>query len=191
MNVRSIIALLFSLTSIPLVLAQSAPEPQTYSLSVSDLGALQAPAPNPNGGTFPAGTLASDIFTVGDLDDLGLPDLSFNDINPSLATAAITDVPVISDLTPVEITEAIPGLADLAITDVAPFESIASVQGILDAETFTTVGEIAPLIEGTLGQNAAAIPGAIIGDLPGLAGFTHRGDSGSAIVSRLSDTRAR
>jgi hypothetical protein len=170
--------------------AQAVSDPAEYNLTLNSLGGLQSEASDPQGGTAPAGTRASDLFTVGDFEGLGFADLTFQDIQTftgeDLASTPIVDVPVLANSTPEELARSVDGLEQQKLEDAPTYEKLAQSQGVRDSDD-QTVGDVAPKIQGTFGDNAASIAGDIISDVPGLFETTKTGELPNGLDSKISD----
>ena len=149
-----------------------------YTFSLSDLGPLQSSSsvnvPGQGQVAFTAGTNAADLFTVGQLNTFGFTDLSLDQISAAtqlpLAQTPLSQFPFLQTLTVSQLVQSIPGLDQTPWSEVAPIQALVQQQGI--AVLGTTVGEIAPQLQGTIGQLGDQLGNFSVTQIPGLSGVS-------------------
>ena len=149
-----------------------------YTFSLSDLGPLQSSSsvnvPGQGQVTLAAGTNAADLFTVGQLNTFGFTDLSLDQISAAtqlpLAQTPLSQFPFLQTLTVSQLVQSIPGLDQTPWSEVAPIQALVQQQGI--AVLGTTVGEIAPQLQGTIGQLGDQLGNFSVTQIPGLSGVS-------------------
>ena len=181
---RKISALLtaafFSLVSLPVPPSRAqavtdALSPNTFTFSdIGGIGAAGSVA-DPNFGqlSWSAGTPPAQLFNLGMFQSsFGFQNLSLTQIQ-SLSGQPVTDAPLssfglVQGLTVSQLASAVPGLADQPVQNVPPIAAIAAQQGVVPVEG-TTIGSIAPFVQGPISQLGGELVNYGVSQIPGLS----------------------
>ncbi len=164
----------FDISSSPSALVSQASDISNFTYSFADMGAIQSSGsmnyPNIGQISWASGTRPEDLFTVGMLSDYGFQNLSLNQIQSAtgqpVTNASLAAFPLVQTLTVSQLTQAIPGLAQTPLDQVPPIAALAQQQGILSGGT---IGSIAPMLQGPLGQLGGDLANFGISQIPGLS----------------------
>jgi murein DD-endopeptidase MepM/ murein hydrolase activator NlpD len=182
-------ALLFSIVSTPMLvrsqdILDSSSIPNTsapqdfdvgnFSYSFADVGPIQSAGsmdyPGADRISWTQGTRPEDLFTVGMFtDSFGFQNLSIDQISETtgqpISESSLASFPLVQNLTVAQLAQAIPGLAQTPLSEVPPISAIAEQQGISGG----TVGSVADIVQGPVGQLGDQLVNYGISEIPGLS----------------------
>jgi murein DD-endopeptidase MepM/ murein hydrolase activator NlpD len=145
-----------------------------FSFSFADMGAIQDSGsfsyPGLGQVSYATGTRPEDLFTVGMVKQFGFQNLSIEQIGQAtgqpLGDAALSEFPLVQRLTTQQLVNAIPGLARMPLNQVPPIQAIAQQQGVSGGRS--TVGSVASVLQGPVGQLGGKLVNYGISQIPGL-----------------------
>jgi murein DD-endopeptidase MepM/ murein hydrolase activator NlpD len=150
---------------------------QPLSLTFADAGPIQVGGSfdYPGLGTvsYDAGTRPEDLFTVGMMDSFGFKNASLDLIGSvtglDVSDAPLSDFKAVHNLSVQQLVDAVPTLGDTPLSDVPPIQDLARQQGVYDGSGGGTVGSVAPMIQGGIGQLGSSLTTYGISQIPGLS----------------------
>jgi hypothetical protein len=165
----------FNTTNTPSTSAPSSFDLGNFSYSLADMGAIQSSGsmnyPGLGQMSWDPGTRPEDLFTVGMLSNFGFQNLSLNQIGgvtgQPVAQGSLASFPLVQTLTVSQLAQAVPGLAQTPISQVPPIAALAQQQGVYGGGG-GTVGGMASMIQGPLGQLGGQLTQFGISQIPGL-----------------------
>jgi hypothetical protein len=150
---------------------------QPLSLSFAEAGPIQVGGSfdYPGLGTvsYDAGTRPEDLFTVGMMDSFGFKNASLDQVgrvtNQDVSNAPLSEFKAIHHLTVQQLVDTVPTLGDTPLSEVPPIQDLARQQGVGSGSGGGTVGSIAPMIQGEIGQLGGGLTRYGISQIPGLS----------------------
>jgi D-alanyl-D-alanine dipeptidase len=153
---------------------------QPLSLTFADAGPIQEGGSfdYPGIGTisYDAGTRPEDLFTVGMMDSFGFKNASLDQIGSvtgqDVSNAPLSEFEAVHNLTVQQLVDTVPGLGNTPLSDVPPIQDLARQQGVYGDSGGGTVGSVAPMIQGGIGQLGSKLVSYGISQIPGLSNIS-------------------
>jgi murein DD-endopeptidase MepM/ murein hydrolase activator NlpD len=163
--------------------ASSAPDTSVYqnydtsnfTYSFADMGPIQSSGsfdyPGAGQISYSPGARPEELFTVGMFrNSFSFQNLSIEQIGQTigqpLGDAALSEFPLVQRLTTQQLVDSIPGLAQTPLNQVPPIQAIAQQQGVSGGGS--TVGSVASVLQGPVGQLGGKLVNYGISQIPGL-----------------------
>jgi hypothetical protein len=149
---------------------------QSLNLTFADMGPIEEGGsfeyPGMGSVEYDAGTRAEDLFTVGMMQTFGFKNVSLSQIDgitgQDVTNAPLSDFKAVHNLTVEQLVDTIPGLENTPLNQVAPIQELAIEQGVSSGGG-ETVGSIAPIVKGAIGQLGTKLMKYGISQIPGLS----------------------
>lgn len=157
-------------------LPASSPAQRPSSFSFSDMEPIQTSgsvsAPGWGRVTWTKGTPPEELFTVGMFQNsFRFQNLSLNQIRAitgePVTDAPLSSFPLVQNMTVAQLVTAVPELGQLPVSSSPPIQALAQQQGING--NAISIQQVAPLIQGRLGQLGSESSNYAIAQIPGLS----------------------